>query len=129
MALEPDVRVLVARGSARHPELASRLEKAAFLLLFRTVQPQLDGTWTVGSERDASKTYTVNLNANRAYCTCEDSLRRPGLECKHSLAAVLLSRALLGLEKHRVFDQDEPSAAVAEAERLVGRLPRAERED
>ncbi len=100
------IRDLVRRGAARHPELACKLEHAAFIALFRAVSPELDGTWRVSSERDASTSYRVNLNAEpgTAFCTCQDSARHVGAECKHSLAAVMFSRALLGLERHQVFD-------------------------
>jgi len=106
------IRDLVRRGAARHPELRCKLEHAAFIALFRQVSPELDGTWCIGSERDATTSYRVNLNAElgTAYCSCQDSLRHAGDECKHSLAAVMFSRALLGLERHQVFD--EPIALV-----------------
>src|SRR5690349_16678163 len=98
------IRSLVQRGAARHPELASRLEHAAFIALFRRVAPELDGTWTVASENDAGTTHRVTLDAP-TFCTCQDSQRHPGQECKHSLATVMVARALVGLERHRVFDQ------------------------
>ena len=155
MALDSTIRDLVTRGSSRHPELRCELEHAAFIVLFRTVSPELDGTWTVGSEHEPSTSYKVNLNADGAFCTCQDSVRRPGEECKHSLAAVMLSRALVGLERHRVFDQVEDSATGEAWEtvddrdyraeqdvfaclgpvkpfdevKYLGRLPKAERED
>jgi len=53
--------------------------------------------------------YKVNLSADGAFRTCQDSTCHPGEECKHSLAAVMLSRALVGLEQHNVFDQPEPT--------------------
>lgn len=95
------IRDLVRRGATRHPELRCKIEHAACIALFRQVSPELDGTWCVGSERDATTSYRVNLNAEpgTAYCTCQDSQRRLGDECKHSLAAVMFSRALLGLER------------------------------
>ncbi len=98
------IRALIARGTARHPELASRLEHAAFIALFRQVAPELDGSWTVGSEHDPAKTYRVHLDA-ASFCSCQDSQHRPGQECKHSLAAVMVARALVGLERHPLFDQ------------------------
>ena len=105
------IRDLVRRGAARHPELRCKLEHAAFIALFRQVSPELDGTWCVGSERDATTSYRVNLNAEpgTAYCSCQDSQRHAGDECKHSLAAVMFSRALLGLERHQVFDETPPA--------------------
>ena len=114
MAIDTTISDLVARGSARHPELRARLERAAFLVLFREVQPQLDGTWRVGSERDASKSYRVDLSADASdgYCDCPDSRRHPGDECKHSLAALILSRAVLGLDRHPCLDQAPASARV-----------------
>src|SRR5215471_19284310 len=111
------VRALIARGTARHPELASRLERAAFIALFRHVGPELDGSWTVGSEHDPGKTYRVQLDA-ASFCTCQDSQHRPGQECKHSLAAVMVARALVGLERHPLFDR---AAAGDEHRRGAGR--------
>jgi hypothetical protein len=153
MTIDSTIHDLVARGSARHPELRCKLEHAAFIVMFRAVSPELDGTWTVGSEREPNTSYTVNLNADGAFCTCQDSTRHPGQECKHSLAAVMLSRALVGLERHPMFDQVGPATVaeqlvVDDARVLVwhtiddsryieeraavaglGRMPRAERED
>jgi hypothetical protein len=150
MALDSTIRDLVARGSARHPELRGKLEHAAFLVLFRDIAPQLDGTWRVQSEHDGT-TYTVNLNSDGPFCTCQDSHRHPGEECKHSLAAVMLSRALVGLERHTVFDAPTPVAWETVDDRdyraeqdvfarlgpvkpldevkYLGKLPKVERED
>ena len=86
----------------------TRLRARGFILMFRQRSPELDGTWTVGSGRDPDSSYRVNLNSDGAFCACPDSTRHPCEECKHSLAAVMLSRALVGLERHRVFDEVEP---------------------
>jgi hypothetical protein len=107
------IRELVARGAARHPELRCRLEHAAFIALFRPTVPQLDGSWLVGSEREPDRNYRVHLGAEpgASFCSCQDSQRHPGDECKHSLAALMVFRALadqLGMDRHVVFD--EPSA-------------------
>lgn len=111
-------RSLVARGSARHPELRGKLEHAAFIALFRPTVPQLDGTWLIGSEHELERTYRVHLDAaaDEAYCTCQDSTRHVGEECKHSLAALMVFRALadqLGMQRHLVFD--EPPTPIAPA--------------
>lgn len=104
------IRELVQRGAERHPELRCKLEHAAFLALFRPTVPQLDGSWLVGSEREPDRTYRVRLDAGigEAYCSCQDSQRHVGAECKHSLAALMVFRALadqLGMHQHTVFDE------------------------
>ena len=59
------IRSWVQRGAAHHPELAGRLERAAFIILFREVSPEFDGTWRVGSERDPPTSYRVQLDARQ----------------------------------------------------------------
>ena len=104
------LRELVDRGAARHPALRCKLEHAAFIALFRATTPQLDGSWLVGSEREPDRTYRVWLAAEPGapFCSCQDSQRHPGDECKHSLAALMIFRALadqLGMGRHVVFDK------------------------
>jgi hypothetical protein len=128
VSLESTIRDLVDRGASRHPELRTRLEHASLIVLFRTVSPRIDGTWSVGSECDPATTYTVDLNSSDAYCTCRDSQYHLGAECKHSLAVVMLSRALIGLERHTIFDA-APTSPMPRMVAVGGRMPRAERED
>jgi hypothetical protein len=100
------------------------------------------------AEHDPAKSYRVQLDAP-SFCTCPDSQRRPGQECKHSLAAVMVARALVGLERHPLFDQPVAATSISEAPVVndnvhivgwqpvdghtdlatLGRMPRAERED
>jgi ATP-dependent exoDNAse (exonuclease V) alpha subunit len=81
-----------------NPELAGRLEHAAFIALFRQVAPELDAS---------------------SFCSCLDSQRRPGQECKHSLAALMVARALVGLERQLVFDHSALAAGITEARLLT----------
>jgi hypothetical protein len=107
------IRSLVQRGASRHPELRCKLEHAAFISVFRAVTPQLDGSWLVASEREDGRLYTVRLNAEpgTSGCTCQDAQRREAQDCKHSLAVLMVFRALadeLGLERARsFFDGDQ----------------------
>jgi hypothetical protein len=94
-AIDSTIRDLVARSSARHPELRSRLERAAMITLFRDVRLELDGSWSVGSECDPTKAYRVDARLTPA-CTCQDAQRHPGDFCKHDLAVGLLLWSTLG---------------------------------
>lgn len=85
------IRRLVLKGAENRPELATRLEKAAMIVLFRTVA--LDGPeehlYHVESESQPGRFYTVN-----GECDCQDYTRRaPGGLCKHRLAVALVERA------------------------------------
>jgi hypothetical protein len=84
-----ELRLLVESAAARRPQLTSRLERAAFLVLLRPIYP-LDGdVWRVTSE-DGLRIYTVR----KGECECSDYLRHgPGHPCKHRLA-LFLHRAL-----------------------------------
>ncbi len=84
-----ELRLLVESAAARRPQLTSRLEKAAFLVLLRPIQPLGGDVWRVTSE-DGLRFYTVR----RGECECWDYLRHgPGHPCKHRLA-LFLYRAL-----------------------------------
>jgi hypothetical protein len=71
------------RGKAAHPQIASRMERAAMIVLLRTIRA--DGTgWAVESEREPGRFYHVDTA-----CECQDYRRRGG-PCKHQLAVGLL---------------------------------------
>lgn len=83
--LSPDrthYRELVAqvadKARAKLPECTSRIDSAVKLVLLGEVTLHADGTATVGSCTDPTKTYTVN-----GQCTCKDFERAPGNLCKH----------------------------------------------
>jgi hypothetical protein len=85
---------MLAKGRAAHPDLAARLDKAAHILVARTVEPTGDdGTsWWVQSETDTATHYFVIVQARGAWpCTCKDFERRQDW-CKHGLAVALLRR-------------------------------------
>jgi hypothetical protein len=84
-----ELRLLVESAAARRPQLTSRLEKAAFLVLLRPIQKLAGDAWQIPSE-DGLRFYTVR----RGECDCSDYLRHgAGHPCKHRLA-LFLHRAL-----------------------------------
>jgi hypothetical protein len=84
-----ELRLLVESAAARRPQLTSRLEKAAFLVLLRPIQKLAGDSWQIPSE-DGLRLYTVR----RGECDCSDYLRHgAGHPCKHRLA-LFLHRAL-----------------------------------
>jgi len=84
-----ELRLLVESAAARRPQLTSRLEKAAFLVLLRPIQKVGGDVWQVPSE-DGLRFYRVS----RGECDCSDYLRHgAGHPCKHRLA-LFLHRAL-----------------------------------
>ena len=85
---EPTLRELrdLVDGTMREwPHLTSRLEKAAFLVLLRSVMPYSPTRYQVGSE-DGLRHYEVR----NGHCECSDYVRHgPGHPCKHRLAGEL----------------------------------------
>ena len=91
---------LVEKGKATRPDLATRLEKAALIVLFRTVEltDPAHHAYRVESEAEAGRFYTVN-----GVCDCPDYGRRaPGGWCKHRLATALVERAQAERERQDV---------------------------
>src|SRR5687768_7221905 len=88
------LRTVLAKGQAAHPELASRMERAAMILVLRRIEPAVSGQagayWVQAS--DGSREYWVTLDP-RGYrgdrCTCKDYESRGG-PCKHAMAVRLL---------------------------------------
>jgi len=79
------LRSVVKASCHDNPHLTSRLEKAAFLVLLRSISPFGDNNYRVGSE-DGLKEYTVI----HGHCDCSDYVRHgPGHPCKHKLAIQL----------------------------------------
>ena len=81
-----ELRALVGRGRLRCPELATRLERAASIVVLRAIRPLADGSHLVESEREPGRFYHVHR-----HCTCVDSRHAPGGWCKHRLAVGLLT--------------------------------------
>ena len=76
----------------RYPELASRLERALFML--GNVQPTLHvDIYKVRSE-NSKKVYVVRINrqARSSSCSCPDTQK--GNHCKHRLAVALFEKTL-----------------------------------
>ena len=104
---------LVHQGAERRPDLASRLEKAAMIILFRTVElvDAAHHAYPVESEQEPGRFYDVN-----GACECQDYQRRaPGHWCKHRLAVALVERAADDAERaarEAVIDEWLASAGV-----------------
>lgn len=77
------IRTLATLWSAKHPELASRIERA--IALTGGVKSQGEGVYVVEGE---SGEYIVTVVGRISFCTCPDSAR--GNHCKHRLAAALV---------------------------------------
>mgnify|MGYP000241692862 CR=1 FL=1 len=80
-----ELRKMVHLASKANPLLTSRLEKAAFLVLLRTITSEGRQVQHVGSE-DGLRSYQVR----NGHCECSDYVRHgPGHPCKHRLAVAL----------------------------------------
>lgn len=79
------VNALVAKWSAKHPDLADRLERAAALVdnVTATVSPDL---FKVEGSFGHQYVVRVNRAAKTSTCTCPDHQKRID-RCKHILAA------------------------------------------
>jgi hypothetical protein len=82
------LRTLVDRGRERRPELASRIERAAFIVLMRRIEPVEGGNWLVESDSEPGKVYAVTSDA----CDCQDYYRAPKGYCKHRIAVAISIR-------------------------------------
>ena len=112
---EPTIRQLrdlVEGFSRQNPHLTTRLEKAAFLVLLRRVEPLGKARYRVGSE-DGLRDYQV-LNG---HCECTDYLRHgAGHPCKHRLAVAFQMR----LEGSSGSAPECPSRVGIDVSRAVG---------
>ena len=79
------LQALVTDGKRRRPDLASRIERALTVLLFREREYLGCGAYSIANERGAA--YTVTRHS----CTCPDATER-GMTCKHQLAVGLLEQ-------------------------------------
>lgn len=78
------LRNLVQLEQRQHPQLTTRLDKAATIVTLRTIAQNSDGTWVCDSE-DGLGSY--NLPQDLSTCQCPDFTRVPGdHHCKHRLA-------------------------------------------
>ena len=83
-----ELRDIVQKASRDNPHLTSRLEKAAFLVLLRPIEPLGDHHFQVMSE-DGLRYYEV-ING---HCQCHDYVRHgSGHPCKHRLALAIVQR-------------------------------------
>ena len=83
-----ELRDIVQKASRDNPHLTSRLEKAAFLVLLRPIEPLGDHHFQVMSE-DGLRSYEV-ING---HCQCHDYVRHgSGHPCKHRLALAMSQR-------------------------------------
>lgn len=86
------VNATVARWSARHPELADRLERAAALVANVTPGDRSPDVFFVEGSDGHRYMVRVNRQARTSTCTCPDHMTRD-IRCKHILAAALVERA------------------------------------
>ncbi len=107
------LRRLIAHGKTRRPELASRLDRAASIVVTRDMDHGLDNTWSVESLSQPGHFHTV---AER--CDCADASRAPGEWCSHRLAVGLVERAR-ELEHTRAVNLDRSAIAYATARRVA----------
>jgi uncharacterized Zn finger protein len=112
------LRLLVEQLKQRRPDLATRAEKAAAIVLLRDVcTTDQARVYLVGSETRPDQAYRVNLN-DRA-CSCPDSEKAPDRWCKHRIAVALIGKvqALHEAEAqaaaHRAHRADVIGAAMA----------------
>jgi hypothetical protein len=82
------VAAIADKARAKLPACTSRIDSAVKLVLLGEVTLHADGTATVGSCTDPTRTYTVN-----GCCDCQDFARAPGQLCKHRLAYGIARRA------------------------------------
>jgi hypothetical protein len=96
-----ELRELVAIATQCHPEQRSRIEKAATILLLRSVRPDrlYADTYDPESESEPGTFYSVDWDVK--VCECMDYQRRGG-SCKHIWALKLL-RAVANLRRPSVI--------------------------
>jgi hypothetical protein len=92
-----ELRELVAIAARRHPEQRAKIEKAATILLLRSVRPDrlYADTYDVESETQPGTFYSVNWAVK--VCQCPYFQHRGG-SCKHIWALKLL-RAVNRLQR------------------------------
>jgi hypothetical protein len=86
------LRAVLAEMEAAHPERASRLVRAANIVVVRAIEQCSDSDlWFVQSECDATNTYFVLYVPQFGIwtCNCKDFVQRGG-PCKHALAVQIL---------------------------------------
>jgi len=83
------VSTIAEKARTTLPLCNGRVDKAVKLVLGGDVALHADGTATVGSMSDASKSYAVAHSA----CDCQDFSRAPEGFCAHRLAVGIARRA------------------------------------
>lgn len=99
------LREMAERGKTRRPELASRIERAVFIVVMRRIEQRGENDWLIESDTEVGKSYGVTLTS----CSCPDFARAPLGLCKHRLA--------LGLARMAEYQQGQQQAT-RERERL-----------
>jgi len=98
------VAQVAAAAKAKLPQAVNgRVEGAVKLVLQGDVEPQADGTITVGSTTDATRYYRLSGQA----CTCTDFVQGKAPEgwCKHRIAAGIQKRMLALLSASNAPEQ------------------------
>src|SRR5215213_8001757 len=108
------VQAILDGAKAKCPDLSSRLDRAASLLVTRKVERGESGrVWFVQSETDTEKEYVVAIFKGGPWvCNCPDFQRRK-LWCKHGLAVALLKRC------QEQAEPPPPTPAVVDAFRVL----------
>ena len=101
-SFEDHVSAIVQQAIAQHPTLASRLERAAALVLGGAVWQQRDGSYYVNSGPG------YILTAELGTCACPDAQHR-SLICKHALSVGILRRAQREVSPDPEPDPDRPA--------------------
>jgi hypothetical protein len=85
-----DLREVVAVAIAKHPDQRGRIEKAAAIVLLRTIRPDpcFLACFEVESESEPGRFYSVDDGVG--VCECADFQKR-GARCKHLWALRLLA--------------------------------------
>lgn len=98
------LRTYVERAKTRRPELTSRLERAAFIVMLRQIERRGPDEWLVESDTERGKFYVVS----GIFCSCYDHSRAPSGLCKHRLAVgtiQIAERDAKASHRERVSDE------------------------
>lgn len=98
------VETVFTQASQALPQLNGRIEKGRDLVLTSAVVRNQDGTFTVQSQCEPGKNYTVNGSS----CDCPDAQNRE-IQCKHLIATWLWRKA------RKVIEQQQSETVLPQA--------------
>lgn len=108
------VRAVIADMQRENPENRERIGRALNVLLTSEIRATATaGVYEVQSCQDSATFYT----ASGVFCSCPDSQRHPGQQCKHAAAvqAYLSIRALWSWQRCQRWELTEAGAAALAA--------------